>query len=82
MLAQQKISNLSEDLKIALRRGGHGGGRVGRVKVVGRGLVFFFFYDGKSKCQEKKEEKKRRCGGAAGREWTDKGHKVLNCPLS
>lgn len=42
MLAQQKISNLSEDLKIALRRGGHGGGRVGRVKVVGRGLAFFF----------------------------------------
>lgn len=54
MLAQQKISNLSEDLKIALRRGGHGGGRVGRVKGVGRGL-FFFFYDGKSKCQEKKK---------------------------
>lgn len=41
MLAQQKISNLSEDLKIALRRGGHGGGRVGRVKGVGRGLFFF-----------------------------------------
>ena len=57
MLAQQKISNLSEDLKIALRRGGHGGGRVGRVKGVGRGL-FFFFYDGKSKCQEKKKKKK------------------------
>lgn len=79
MLAQQKISNLSEDLKIALRRGGHGGGRVGRVEVVGRGLFFFMMG---SQNVRKKEKKQRKCGGAAGREWTDKGHKVLNCPLS
>lgn len=38
VLAQQKISNLSEDLKITLQCGGNGSGRVCKVK--GRGLFF------------------------------------------